>query len=115
MTKRPDRMEREKKTIAVMVEIFCADKHDSGKGELCSDCRALLDYADQRLDKCPFGADKGPCANCEIHCYKPEMRDRVREVMAYAGPRMMKKHPLLAAKHLLDSQRGKFKKKEDEK
>ncbi len=112
MTKRPGRMQREKKTIAVMVGIFCADKHDSGEGQLCSDCRALLDYANQRLDKCPFGADKGPCAKCEIHCYKPEMRDRVRAVMAYAGPRMMKKHPVLAAKHLLDGRRGKFKKKE---
>ncbi|MCD6391927.1 MAG: nitrous oxide-stimulated promoter family protein [Planctomycetes bacterium] len=113
MTKRPDKMQREKKTIAVMVGIFCADKHDSGKGELCSNCRALLDYADQRLDKCPFGADKGPCRKCEIHCYKPEMRDRVREVMAYAGPRMIKKHPVLAVKHLLDGRKGKSKKKED--
>ena len=79
---------------------------------MCSDCRAILDYADQRLDKCPFGADKGPCSKCEIHCYKPEMRDRVHEVMAYADPRMMKKHPVLAVKHLLDGRKDKFKKKE---
>ena len=107
-------MQREKKTIAVMVGIFCAGKHDTGEGQLCSDCRALLDYANQRLDKCPFGADKGPCSKCEIHCYKPEMRDRVREVMACAGPRMPKKHPVLAVKHLVDGRRCKSKKKEDQ-
>lgn len=100
-------MGHEKKTIAVMVEIFCADKHDTAKGQLCSGCQELLDYAYKRLDKCPLGADKGPCAKCETHCYKPEMRDRVRVVMAYAGPRMMKKHPVLAVKHLLGGRRGK--------
>ena len=114
MTKLHGRMQREKKTIAVMVEIFCADKHDTENGRLCSDCRALLDYANQRLDKCPLGADKGPCAKCEIHCYKPEMRDRVRVVMAYAGPRMMKRHPLLAVKHLLDGRRDKNIKKNNQ-
>jgi hypothetical protein len=33
--------------------------------------------------------------------------------MAYAGPRMIKKHPVLAVKHLLDGRKGKSKKKED--
>jgi len=85
-----------------MIGIFCADKHHTGKGLLCRECRELLEYAFMRLDKCPFGADKGPCAKCPIHCYKPRMRDRVRAVMAYAG------------KHLIDGRRGKFKKETGE-
>jgi hypothetical protein len=99
------RMGREKKTIAAMVEIFCAEKHGTS-GDLCAGCRELVEYAFNRLDKCPYGADKGPCAKCEIHCYKPAMRDRVREVMRYAGPRMLKSHPILAVRHLLDGRRG---------
>jgi hypothetical protein len=92
---------REEKTITVMIGIFCGDHHGESKGGLCPDCVALLDYARQRLAKCPFGPDKGPCSNCEVHCYKPQMRGRIREVMRYAGPRMIAKHPLLAIDHLL--------------
>jgi hypothetical protein len=99
------RMNREKKTIAAMVEIYCRDHHKPAGGGLCADCGSLLEYAMRRLDKCPYGADKGPCSKCEIHCYKPEMRQKVREVMKYAGPRMLKVHPVLAVKHLLDGRK----------
>ena len=30
-----------------------------------------------------------------------EMRDRIRSVMRYAGPRMLTKHPVAAVRHLL--------------
>jgi hypothetical protein len=33
------------------------------------------------------------------------MRERIRTVMRYAGPRMALRHPLLALAHLLDSLR----------
>jgi hypothetical protein len=33
------------------------------------------------------------------------MREQVRAVMRYAGPRMVKEHPLLAAAHLTDGRR----------
>jgi len=97
---------REIKTITVMVGIYCRGHHGSRGEQLCDECNALLDYARERLEKCPFGADKGPCSKCEIHCYKPEMRERVVEVMRYAGPRMVTKHPILAADHLIKSKRG---------
>ena len=35
------------------------------------------------------------------HCYKPEMRERIRQVMRYSGPRMITKHPVAAIRHLL--------------
>ncbi len=92
---------REKKTIEAMVQIFCQAHHNSSGGTLCGECQELLDYAIVRLEKCPFGADKGPCAKCAVHCYKPDMRQRIREVMHFAGPKMLKKHPILAITHLL--------------
>ena len=104
-------LEREKKTLKAMLEIFCRENHETSAGSFCDDCEQLWEYARQKLDKCPFGPDKGPCSKCEIHCYKPDMRKRVQEVMRYSGPRMLKKHPVLAARHLLSEWRAKPKKK----
>lgn len=95
------KLEKEKKTIAAMIRIFCKAHHETVGKQLCSRCADLLDYARQRLDKCPFGADKGACSKCRIHCYKPDMRKRVTEMMRYSGPRMLGRHPLLAIDHLL--------------
>ena len=69
------------------------------------ECAALLHYATRRLDRCVFGDDKPTCANCAVHCYSESMRERVREVMRYAGPRMVWRHPILAAAHLRDGRR----------
>lgn len=82
-----------------MIRVYCRSKHDSRKG-LCSECRELEEYAHQRLEKCKFGEDKPNCDSCPIHCYKPQMRERVKEVMRYAGPRMLIYDPVLAIKHL---------------
>jgi len=98
------RIARERKTIEAMVRLYCRDHHHSG-GRLCNECQALLDYARQRLDRCPFAEDKPTCAKCTIHCYRPDMRAQVREVMRYAGPRMISRHPILAIRHLLDGLR----------
>ena len=99
------RLRREATTIEAMVRIFCFGKSHSMK-VLCEDCQTLKDYALQRVDSCRFGAEKPVCAKCPVHCYKPEMRERVREVMRYAGPRMITRHPALAILHLLDSARS---------
>lgn len=94
------RLLRELATIEAMTQIYCADHH--GSSSPCSDCRALIAYAAKRLAVCPFGDQKPVCAKCQVHCYGRAMRDKVREVMRYAGPRMTWRHPLLALAHLLD-------------
>ncbi|MFA5183020.1 MAG: nitrous oxide-stimulated promoter family protein [Syntrophales bacterium] len=94
------RIDRETETIRKMIGIYCRDHHPNN--DLCPDCRQLLEYAEKRTNSCPFGKDKPVCADCPVHCYKPEMRKRIREVMRYAGPRMICRHPLLAIRHLLD-------------
>ena len=103
----PRRITREKATVAAMIALACADRHGESEG-LCAGCRALRDYAHARLDRCPFGANKTTCGQCAIHCYKPDMRDRVREVMRYAGPRMLLRHPVMAMQHQLDALRSRL-------
>jgi hypothetical protein len=95
------RLEKEQKTIAIMVQIFCGTHHGTAKKRLCPACTELLKYAKERLDKCPYGENKGACSKCKIHCYKPDMRKNVTEVMRFSGPKMITKHPLLAIDHLL--------------
>ena len=97
------RIARERKTVRAMIEMYCADHH--GSDGLCRECAELADYADRRLDLCPYGPDKPTCTNCPIHCYRPEPRERMREVMRYAGPRMFRKHPYLAVMHLIAERR----------
>lgn len=84
-----------------MIRIFCHAHHGTAAKSLCPECSNLLEYAQDRLDKCPFGEKKGACSKCEIHCYRSDMRKHVTQVMRYSGPRMLRKHPLLAIDHLL--------------
>ena len=95
---------REKRTVGAMVRIYCR-RHHGTSGELCGDCSELLDYATGRLDKCPFGAKKPTCADCPVHCYNPAMREKVRGVMRYSGPRLLFRHPVLALMHVVDGLR----------
>lgn len=94
------RIERERLTIGVMIDLYCEKNH--GSTLLCGECSELKDYAYQRLLLCPFEDEKPVCSNCTVHCYKPDMRLRVKEVMRFSGPRMLTKHPFLAVMHLID-------------
>ena len=87
-----------------MIGIFCRDRH-AGHG-LCHACTALNAYARARLERCVYGPAKPTCVNCPIHCYRPELREAIREVMRYAGPRMLARHPILAITHVLDGRRS---------
>ncbi len=98
------RIAREWKTIQLMIGIWCRNRHGERDG-LCVDCEALRLYAEKRLEKCPFAQEKPTCVMCPVHCYEATMRERVREVMRYAGPRMLLRHPVLAIRHLRDEKR----------
>ena len=98
------RLARELATIRAMVRIYCHDQHGS-RGPLCAECWDLMSYATRRLDRCIFGEAKPTCASCKVHCYNAAMRERVRTVMRYAGPRMIWRHPLLAVAHIVDGRR----------
>ena len=98
---RHPRLTREDKTIEAMIRMHCREQHHD-PDDLCPDCCELLAYARERLSHCPYQEGKAQCARCLIHCYKPMMRDKIRTVMRYAGPRMIHRHPILAFHHLID-------------
>ena len=108
----PRRLRRERRTIEVMIGMYCRAHHDAvyrkpsvttpGGMRLCPECAVLLDYSDRRIDACRFAEAKPTCAHCTVHCFRATERERIREVMRHAGPRMMLRHPYLALTHLLD-------------
>jgi len=98
------RLARERRTIEAMIGLYCRAHHGT-RGQPCPECRTLLEYAWVRLEKCPFQEGKTTCARCPVHCYRPDMRTRVRAVMRYAGPRMLLRHPVLTLLHMLDGLR----------
>jgi len=97
-------MQRESATVTAMVRIYCRDQHKLSIDD-CESCDELHRYAQERLDRCPFGEGKTTCKNCPVHCYKPSMKEEVRQVMRYAGPRMILRHPILTIYHFIDERR----------
>lgn len=116
------RLQREQHTLSAMIELYCRDHHreaassidqvredgqtaTGGDACLCSECGGLLAYAQRRVVRCRFGDEKPTCARCAVHCFGPVMRERIRVVMRYSGPRMTTRHPILALAHLADRRR----------
>lgn len=98
--------EKEKNTVRFMIGIYCHRKHRTKGSNLCNECKALADYALARVEHCPHMASKTFCSACKTHCYKPEMRSRIREVMRFAGPRMIVYCPWMVIKHKFANRRG---------
>lgn len=98
--------EREKETVSEMIRLYCKKQHKTRKG-LCEECERLNAYARLRSDKCPFMETKTFCSNCKVHCYKPEMREQIRAVMRFSGPRMIFTHPVMAIRHVIESKKEK--------
>ncbi len=104
MNKVDSKRKREKQTVDLMIRLYCRKNHGE-KNDRCPDCEALSRYATQRSDKCPFMETKTFCSNCHVHCYKPEMREKIREVMRFSGPRMVFYHPIMAICHVIESKK----------
>lgn len=92
------KIRKEKDTVEFMIRLYCRRRH--GAEGLCAECKDLLRYSQARLDSCPFGDSKKSCRKCSIHCYSPEMREKIREVMRYSGPRMFFYSPFEAFRHI---------------
>jgi hypothetical protein len=98
------RTKAEKKEMGVLVNfvrIFCGAKHgdrleakvevrevSGSRTHLCRECAELLEYAMEKLRRCPL-SPKPSCRKCHIHCYGKEQRTRIREIMAFSGRRMI--------------------------
>ncbi|HOU68305.1 MAG TPA: nitrous oxide-stimulated promoter family protein [Paludibacteraceae bacterium] len=93
------KIEKKKRVLAFMISFYCKRKHHT-QTDLCSECAELQEYAFARLSKCPFGEKKTSCRKCLVHCYKPVMRQRVKDVMRFSGPLMFFVSPVEAFRHV---------------
>jgi len=105
----------EKRTVFCMIRLWCRhQKHEAipnKKGaktvkDLCPDCFNLYAYAEKKLSNCRYGLEKPVCSSCNTHCYQSGKREDIRQVMRYAGPRMMVHHPLRALVYLIRKRRS---------
>ncbi|NLV71572.1 MAG: nitrous oxide-stimulated promoter family protein [Actinobacteria bacterium] len=108
------RIRRERHTVEVMIGMYCRGHHQPptsvAQGEtvgrpgvtLCGECSLLLAYTLHKIDACRFGERKPACVRCTVHCFRPDMREQIRVVMRYSGPRMTYRHPYLALRHVFD-------------
>lgn len=91
--------------LARFIELYCRAHHDretTGRvaideilcqvkgigGTLCPDCAELLEHGIKKRALCPLDP-KPACKNCHIHCYSKEYRQKIREIMAFSGKRMI--------------------------
>jgi hypothetical protein len=58
-------------------------------------------YHENRVENCPYGDGKPVCKDCQTHCYSTDMRDMVKKVMRYSGPRMILHSPSLTIAHMI--------------
>ena len=96
-----NRIEQEKQTIRKMVALYC--RHHLKQDTVPEEYELLAEYACQRLDHCQFGENKKSCKKCPVHCYTPQKRQQIREIMRWAGPRMLFYAPKDTVVHILHS------------
>lgn len=77
------RVARDAKVLRAFIGVYCQKKHGTADG-LCPECSSLLEYALRRNEKCPLDP-KPKCRDCRVHCYKPEMRQKIKEIMKFSG------------------------------
>lgn len=99
MAKR-SRIEKEKGIVKFMIEIYCYKKHKTKDNKLCDECTELLEYAHKRLSYCKFGNEKSSCSKCSIHCYKKDMKMKIKEVMRFSGWRLIVYKPQEFIRHI---------------
>ncbi len=88
------------KTLARFVAVYCRSHHQSRTPfefkapgleglfepplEICQDCAKLLKYGLTMRLRCPH-EPKPTCKKCPNPCYRPEYREKIREVMKFSG------------------------------
>lgn len=46
--------------------------------------------------------NKTTCSRCKVHCYKKDMREKIRAVMKFSGPRLIIYNPIELIKHAIN-------------
>ena len=105
------RKRKDLKTLALFVGIYCRGRHPDRARQpmtkqdlpphfpaaragidhlpgVCPECRKLLLHALVKRLACPM-VPKPMCKHCPRQCYAPAYRQRIRQVMKYAGRRLV--------------------------
>ena len=93
------KIQKEKETVEKFIHLYCEKKHEVSDKILCSECQKLLEYSHERLERCQYQEDKPTCRKCPVHCYKPAMREEIRRVMRFSGPRYALRAPMDWIRH----------------
>lgn len=95
------------KVLALFAAVYCQAHHDGEKASLevddpglqglgierrrlCAGCRDFLAYAFVRRLRCPLDP-KPTCKHCQIHCYRPGHREKVRDIMRFSGRYLLRR------------------------
>ncbi len=99
------KLRRDLRVLAKFVEVHCRDRHErasvaparlktldldalgSGSSDLCPACSKLLAHAFAKRVRCPLDP-KPACKHCSAHCYQPQYREDIRNIMRYSGRRL---------------------------
>ena len=116
LSKNLSRKERQDlKVLALFTSVYCQVHHAGmqqpiadlplelkslSRFRCCADCREFLLYAIDRRLKCPLDP-KPACKNCQLHCYRPGHREKVREIMRFSGKNLIRKGRLDLLWHYL--------------
>jgi uncharacterized paraquat-inducible protein A len=91
------------KVLVKFIQLYCAAHHDNQEQAalpteieemfksgvaLCPECSAILEHGLLKRSRCPLDP-KPSCKRCHIHCYSREYREKIRNIMAYSGKRMI--------------------------
>jgi hypothetical protein len=106
------------RVLARFIDLYCRNRHREDERDavemkgfdvagiagrdvtLCRTCQKLLAHAFVKRSNCPM-TPKPACKNCPEHCYHPDYRRQIREVMKYSGRKLVLSGRLDYLFHLL--------------
>lgn len=99
------KIDYEKNILLYMIELYCRYNHKNynkafGSKNICKECEEVYNYACERTSKCRFISTKTFCSACTSHCYKKDMREKIKNIMIFSGKRMIFYKPLISLKHV---------------
>lgn len=94
-----NKIQKDSIVVRKMILIYC--KHHLKMSELNAEYTELADYCVKRLYRCRWGINKPMCHYCSVSCYRNDMRNKIREVMSWVGPRMFFYAPVTALQFML--------------
>lgn len=98
--------EREKKMISQMIALYCHRNHHT-RGAPLSRVRGAERLRPRPLRALPVHGDEDLLRQLPRARYKPDMREKIRAVMRFSGPRMIFYHPVAAIRHVVETKREK--------